>query len=72
MVANEKLQEQAKANSLDNYRHGFDPAFLDALVDLREGDAQFFSRAIEDPRFREFIADTLRPIVYQEQRARHH
>jgi type I restriction enzyme R subunit len=68
MIANEKLRAQAKANSLDNYRHGFDPAFLDALVELREGNTGFFSKAIEDPRFREFIADTLRPIVYERQR----
>jgi len=68
MVANETLAEQAKANSLENYRHGFDPAFLDALVELRHGNVKFFNRAIEDEGFRRFIADNLRPEVYRRQR----
>ncbi len=67
MVANEALAEQAKANSLENYRHGFDPAFLDALVELRHGNVKFFNRAIEDEGFRRFIADYLRPEVYRRQ-----
>ncbi len=68
MVANEALAEQAKANSLENYRHGFEPAFLDALVELRQGNVKFFNRAIEDEGFRQFIADSLRPEVYRRQR----
>jgi type I restriction enzyme R subunit len=68
MVANEALAEQAKANSLENYRHGFEPAFLDALVELRQGNVKFFNRAIEDEAFRKFIADSLRPEVYRQQR----
>lgn len=69
MVANETLAEQAKANSFENYRHGFDPAFLDALVELRQGNVKFFNRAIEDENLRQFIADSLRPEVYRRQRA---
>jgi type I restriction enzyme R subunit len=69
MVANETLAKQAKANSIENYRHGFDPAFLDALVELRHGNAKFFERAIEDDDFRRFVADNLRPTVYHRQRA---
>ncbi len=69
MVANPKLAEQAKANSLENYRHGFDPAFLDALVELRQGNVKFFNRAIEDEAFRRFVADSLRPEVYKRQRS---
>jgi type I restriction enzyme R subunit len=68
MVANDTLAEQAKANSIENYRHGFDPAFLDALVALRQGNVKFFNRAIEDENFRRFIADNLRPEVYRRQR----
>ena len=68
MVANDTLAEQAKANSIENYRHGFDPAFLDALVELRQGNVKFFNRAIEDEGFRQFIADSLRPEVYRRQR----
>jgi hypothetical protein len=63
LVANETLAKQAKANSLENYRHGFDPAFLDALIALRQGNVKFFNRAIEDESFRQFIADNLRPGV---------
>jgi type I restriction enzyme R subunit len=69
MVANETLAKQAIANSLENYRHGFDPAFLDALVELRHSNAKFFERAIEDDDFRRFVADNLRPTVYERQRA---
>jgi type I restriction enzyme R subunit len=68
MVANETLAKQARANSLENYRHGFDPAFLDALVALRQGNVKFFNRAIEDEELRRFIADNLRPEVYRRQR----
>jgi type I restriction enzyme, R subunit len=68
MVADETLAKQARANSLENYRHGFDPAFLDALVALRQGNVKFFNRAIEDEDFRRFIADNLRPEVYRRQR----
>ena len=68
MVANETLAKQARANTLENYRHGFDPAFLDALVALRQGNAKFFNRAIEDEELRRFIADNLRPEVYRRQR----
>jgi type I restriction enzyme R subunit len=68
MIANKALAEQAKANSLENYRHGFDPAFLDALVELRQGNVKFFNRAIEDESFRRFVADSLRPEVYRRQR----
>jgi type I restriction enzyme R subunit len=68
MIANPALAEQAKANSLENYRHGFEPAFLDALVELRQGNVKFFNRAIEDEAFRKFVADNLRPEVYKRQR----
>mgnify|MGYP001480330030 CR=1 FL=1 len=68
MIADATLAKQAKANSLENYRHGFDPAFLDALVELRHGNVKFFNRAIEDEELRRFIADNLRPEVYRRQR----
>ena len=68
MISNDTLAAQAKANSLENYRHGFDPAFLDALADLRETNARFFDRAISDDEFRKFLADHLRPEVYKAQR----
>jgi hypothetical protein len=68
MIGNETLRAQAKANTLENYRHGFDPAFLDALIELRHGNVKFFNRAIEDESFRRFIADNLRQEVYRRQR----
>jgi type I restriction enzyme R subunit len=68
LVADQTLAKQAKANSLENYRHGFDPAFLDVLAELRQGNVKFFNRAIEDEEFRRFIADNLRPEVYRRQR----
>ena len=68
MVADPRLVEQAKANSLENYRHGFDPAFLDALVALRHSNSKFFDRAIADEEFRQFVANHLRPEVYRQQR----
>ena len=68
MIGDPTLAKQARANSLENYRHGFDPAFLDALVELRHGNIKFFNRAIEDEEFRRFIADNLRPEVYRRQR----
>jgi type I restriction enzyme, R subunit len=68
MVADETLAKESRANSLENYRHGFDPAFLDALVALRQGNVKFFNRAIEDEEFRRFIADNLISEVYCRQR----
>jgi len=50
-----------------DYRHGFDPAFLGALVELRQGNVKFFKGAIEDEGFRRFIADILRPEVNRRQ-----
>ena len=69
MVANATLAAQARANTLENYRHGFDPAFLDALVGLRHSNSKFFDRAIADEEFRQFVANHLRPQVYRRQRA---
>ena len=46
-----------------DYRHCFDPAFLGALVELRQGSVKFFKGAIVDEGFRRFIADILRPEV---------
>jgi type I restriction enzyme, R subunit len=68
MVTDEKLAAQAKANRIENYRHVFDPSLLDALVELRQTNAKFFELAIKNDELRQFLADSLRPEVYQRQR----
>ena len=68
MVADEKLAAQANANRIENYRHVFDPSLLDALVELRQTNAKFFELAIKNDELRQFLADSLRPEVYQRQR----
>jgi hypothetical protein len=68
IVADETLAAQAKANPLSNYKHVFDPALLNALVKLRQTNARFFDLTITNDDLRRFLADSLRPDVYERQR----
>ncbi|MBN1902041.1 type I restriction endonuclease subunit R [Candidatus Sumerlaeota bacterium] len=65
LVRDEKLQMQAKSNSLDNFKYGFDEAFLTKLIDRMEDNKEIFARILDDKDFGGVVKEWMLRKVYQ-------
>lgn len=68
LVADEKLLQHAKNNSLDNYRFAFEPISIKKLIERRSRNDEFFKRIMSDPEFKKFVMREMMVEVYREQR----
>jgi len=59
LVANQELAEQARANSIDNYRFGFEDAFIGTVLDRQTQNAEIVRRILDDPAFATAAKDML-------------
>jgi len=69
LVANPNLAQQARVNTMGNYKFGFDTAFIDAILDRRTQNDSIFTRILDDPQFAETVKAVLLARVYDRQQA---
>jgi len=65
-VADPDLRQSATVNTLDNFRHVFDPALEGIFVDRMDDNADIFARFMNETDFRQIVQETLRRRVYDE------
>lgn len=64
-VANEELQEAAKANTLENFELVFNKMLERLFVERMDGNEEIFTRLMNDDEFREIASNYLVKEVYQ-------
>ena len=67
LVADESLAQQARVNTIGNYKFGFDSAFLSMIVDRRAQNESIFTRILDDQDFADTVKSLLIERVYQRQ-----
>ncbi len=64
LVSDEKLSEQAKSNSIDNFKFGFDDVFMDKLIGRMEQNQDIFTKMMDDKDFGGHVRDYMLKKVY--------
>ncbi|BAV95363.1 type I restriction endonuclease subunit R [Ichthyobacterium seriolicida] len=59
LVSNEKLAEQAKNNSMDNFKFGFEDVFMDKLISRMDQNQDIFSKIMDDKEFGDLVKNYL-------------
>ncbi|MFH1283800.1 MAG: type I restriction endonuclease [bacterium] len=64
MVMDEKLGIQAKTNTIDNFKYGFEDIFIAKLVDRMDQNQDIFNKIMDDKAFSSVVKDYLLQKVY--------
>ena len=64
LILNEKLSLQAKSNSMDNFKFGFDDMFMDTLIGRMEQNQDIFAKMMDDKDFGEIVKTYMLKKVY--------
>ncbi len=65
LVLDEKLGLQAKNNTIENFKYGFEDIFVSKLVDRMDQNEDLFNKIMEDKAFAAVVKDYLLKKVYQ-------
>lgn len=65
MVMDEKLGVQAKTNTIDNFKYGFEDVFIAKLVDRMDQNQDIFNKIMDDKAFAGVVKDYLLKKVYE-------
>lgn len=65
LVADAKLVEQAKQNTRDNFRYGFEEVFLDKLIGRMDANEEMFTKLMDDEQFARDVKEFLLKKVYR-------
>ncbi|HYT44479.1 MAG TPA: hypothetical protein VEP90_19270 [Methylomirabilota bacterium] len=65
LVADEKLSDKAKSNSIDNFKFGFDDVFLTKLIDRMDQNKEIFVKIMDDEQFAETVKTWMMKQVYK-------
>lgn len=65
LVADEKLSEQAKKNTMANFKFGFDDVFMDKLIGRMEQNQDIFGKIMDDQDFGALVKDYMLKKVYE-------
>ncbi len=65
LVADDKLSEQARNNSMDNFKFGFEDAFMDKLIGRMEQNHDIFSKMMDDKDFGMLVKDYMLKKVFK-------
>jgi len=60
LVRDEKLGVQARTNSIENFKYGFDDVFLEKLIGRMEQNQDIFSKMMDDREFGGLVKDYMR------------
>lgn len=64
MVLDKKLGMQAKVNTIDNFKHGFEDVFYDKISDRMEQNQDIFNKITDDNAFAAVVKNYLMKRVY--------
>ena len=64
MVMDEKLGTQAKTNTMDNFKYGFEEVFVDKMVERMDQNQDIFNKIMDDKAFAAVVKDYLLKKVY--------
>jgi type I restriction enzyme R subunit len=56
---------QAKSNTIDNFKYGFDEAFLAKLIERMEDNQGIFEKILDDKEFGEVVRKWMLNKVYE-------
>ncbi len=65
MVMDDKLGVQAKINTIDNFKYGFEDVFIAKLVDRMDQNQDIFNKIMDDKAFAAVVKDYLLKRVYR-------
>jgi type I restriction enzyme R subunit len=65
LVADDRLSEQAKNNTMENFKFGFDDAFMDKLIGRMEQNQDIFSKMMDDKDFGGIVKNYMLKKVYE-------
>ena len=60
-----RLQMQAQSNTIDNFKYGFDEAFLAKLIERMEDNQGIFEKILDDKEFGEVVRKWMLKKVYE-------
>jgi hypothetical protein len=63
-AADGELVDQARSNTLENFRLVFDPRFMDTIVGRMDSNQAIFKQILDDPDFKQVLADFYLRKVY--------
>ncbi|HBB35657.1 MAG TPA: restriction endonuclease subunit R [Cyanobacteria bacterium UBA8803] len=64
LVQNESLSQQAKSNSIQNFKYGFEDIFLTTLIERMEDNQDIFTKIIDDQEFGKAVKEWMLRKVY--------
>lgn len=64
LIQDQALFQQAKSNSIQNFKYGFDDAFLTKLIERMDLNQDIFTKVIDDKEFGEAVKDWMLRKVY--------
>ncbi len=65
LVKDETLAQQAKSNTLDNFKYGFDDVFLSTLISRMDLNQEIFAKILDDIDFGDTVRAWMLKKVYQ-------
>lgn len=65
MVGNSKLAEQARSNTLENFRFGFDEQFMASLISRMDQNQEIFAKIMDDAEFGRVVKTLMLQRVYE-------
>ncbi len=65
LITDETLAQQAKSNTKDNFKYGFDDAFLSALIARMDQNQDIFARILDDAEFGDLVKAWMLDKVYR-------
>jgi len=69
LVGHEKLVEQARSNTIENFKYGFEEVFLNTLISRMDQNRELFTRMMDDEEFSRVVKRLLLEKVYTRLRA---
>lgn len=64
LYADDKLRQQAQANSIENFKFGFDDIYMDKAISRMEQNQDIFSKMMDDKEFGGLVRDYMLRKVY--------
>lgn len=64
LIQNEALSQQAKSNSIQNFKYSFEDIFLNTLIERMEDNQDIFTKIIDNPEFGDAVKAWMLQKVY--------
>lgn len=64
LVGHKKLVEQAKSNTIDNFKFGFEEVFINTLIKRMDDNQELFTKMMDDEEFSKVVKKLLLQKVY--------